>query len=119
MNKCKGHTYERSAVELWLALHSTSPLTNSELPDRTLVPNHALRGAIAEFLERLNAPVGSRGRDGEGSGGVNSCEKAGVDIDESEDATPSEEGTEDFHDELISRHQAAISAVIAGFGVVG
>eukprot|EP01051_Picozoa_sp_SAG22_P011009 SAG22_NODE_1026_length_5964_cov_7.098039_3_plen_291_part_00 len=51
-----GHSYERAAIEQWLgsagaARHTTSPLTNAELPSRALLPNHALRCAVAEWRE--------------------------------------------------------------------
>jgi hypothetical protein len=42
-----GYTYERGAVEAWLAHHAESPVTREPLLDGRLVPNHALRGAIA------------------------------------------------------------------------
>ena len=46
-----GHTYERSAIEQWLKDHNTSPKTNLPLPDGRLVPNHALRGQVIEWIE--------------------------------------------------------------------
>ena len=48
-----GHTYERSAIEEWLArslkhsMKPISPKTNQELSSMTLVPNIALRNLIA------------------------------------------------------------------------
>ena len=43
-----GYTYERRAVEDWLnAGHDESPITLEPLLDGRLVPNHALRSAIA------------------------------------------------------------------------
>ena len=41
-----GYTYERGAVEGWLAAHTESPITREPLIDARLVPNHALRAAI-------------------------------------------------------------------------
>mmetsp|Transcript_14025 Transcript_14025/g.32678 ORF Transcript_14025/g.32678 Transcript_14025/m.32678 type:complete len:325 (+) Transcript_14025:469-1443(+) len=47
-----GHTYERTAIERWLQSQIgrnggfTSPKTNALLPNRTLLPNFALREAI-------------------------------------------------------------------------
>ena len=35
-----GHSYERSAIERWLATKSTSPLTGEELGFTRLFPNH-------------------------------------------------------------------------------
>eukprot|EP01105_Mastigella_eilhardi_P008978 TRINITY_DN2145_c0_g3_i1.p1 TRINITY_DN2145_c0_g3~~TRINITY_DN2145_c0_g3_i1.p1 ORF type:complete len:819 (-),score=149.10 TRINITY_DN2145_c0_g3_i1:60-2471(-) len=43
----EGHTYERSAIETWLARgNSTSPMTRSPLSAADLVPNRALKEAI-------------------------------------------------------------------------
>lgn len=46
-----GHTYERAAIERWLADHQTSPLTNAPLPSKQLIPNLRLR-AIAEEAKK-------------------------------------------------------------------
>ena len=43
-----GHTYEKKAIEQWLAQHDTSPLTGCKLPTKHLIPNFALRSAIDE-----------------------------------------------------------------------
>jgi serine/threonine protein kinase len=46
-----GHTYDRPSIERWFAGgHSTSPNTGARLPHVNLVPNHALRNSIEEFL---------------------------------------------------------------------
>jgi hypothetical protein len=42
-----GHTYERSAIEPWLANHNTSPLTTQLLESKDLKTNIALRNTIA------------------------------------------------------------------------
>jgi len=43
---------ERSAIERWFAGgRNTSPVTNQALRDRTLIPNHALRSAIATLRD--------------------------------------------------------------------
>jgi hypothetical protein len=48
-----GHSYERRAIEAWFARgHRRSPRTNLPLPHPVLVPNHALRGLIAELVAR-------------------------------------------------------------------
>lgn len=49
-----GFSYDRSAIERWLRrfpppLRARSPCTNLVLPNHTLVPNHSLRAAIAEW----------------------------------------------------------------------
>ncbi len=51
---CDGHTYERQAIEMWLANNSRSPKTNQELPSRELIPNHALRSSIEAIVEMKN-----------------------------------------------------------------
>ncbi|KAJ1454155.1 hypothetical protein M885DRAFT_427227, partial [Pelagophyceae sp. CCMP2097] len=38
-----GHSYERCAIEQWLATRDTSPLTNAPLDSKLLIPNHALK----------------------------------------------------------------------------
>ncbi|TVU10590.1 hypothetical protein EJB05_44132 [Eragrostis curvula] len=46
-----GFTYEAEAIREWLdSGHRTSPMTNLELPHCDLLPNHALRSAIQEWL---------------------------------------------------------------------
>ncbi|KAK7292684.1 hypothetical protein RJT34_15535 [Clitoria ternatea] len=47
-----GVTYEAEAIRLWLESgHDTSPRTNSKLAHCNLVPNHALRYAIQDWLQ--------------------------------------------------------------------
>ncbi|KAF8675246.1 hypothetical protein HU200_047919 [Digitaria exilis] len=47
-----GFTYEADAIREWLdSGHRTSPMTNLALPHRDLLPNHALRSAIQEWLQ--------------------------------------------------------------------
>ncbi|XP_051148635.1 U-box domain-containing protein 33 [Andrographis paniculata] len=46
-----GFTYELEALKGWLESgHDTSPMTNLKLPHCDLLPNHALRSAIQEWL---------------------------------------------------------------------
>ena len=45
-----GHTYERAEIETWLALHSTSPLTNEPMKSKQLHPNHMARQMISAFF---------------------------------------------------------------------
>ena len=47
-----GHSYERKAIELWLSKNDSSPVTNLPLPNKGLVPNHALRAAIEEYVSK-------------------------------------------------------------------
>jgi Mg-chelatase subunit ChlD len=46
----EGNTYEKAAIEEWLSRHRTSPLTREPMSVNDLVPNRALRDAIAEYL---------------------------------------------------------------------
>ncbi|CAM8978691.1 unnamed protein product [Rhodiola kirilowii] len=46
-----GFTYEAEAIQEWInSGHDTSPMTNLTLSHTNLVPNHALRSAIQEWL---------------------------------------------------------------------
>ena len=56
-----GHSYERRAIERWFAAHGTSPLTNQRLESTEVVPNHALRKAIARFRDECDAAAASVG----------------------------------------------------------
>ncbi|KAG6786779.1 hypothetical protein POTOM_008395 [Populus tomentosa] len=48
-----GYTYEAEALKGWLdSGHDTSPMTNLKLAHRDLIPNHALRSAIQEWLQQ-------------------------------------------------------------------
>ena len=55
---CDGQTYERAAIERWLArrrthgLPYTSPLTGEQLSSDGLIPNVILRGLIVDLLEQ-------------------------------------------------------------------
>jgi hypothetical protein len=63
-----GHSYERSAIEEWLAHHATSPLTNLKLPHKHLVPNRAIKSAVESILAAGGGEVGLEG--GGDSGGL-------------------------------------------------
>ncbi|URE05566.1 U-box domain-containing protein [Musa troglodytarum] len=48
-----GFTYEAEAIKGWIdSGHDTSPMTNLKLPNCELIPNHALRSAIQEWLQQ-------------------------------------------------------------------
>ena len=48
-----GYTYEAEALKGWLdSGHDTSPMTNLKLAHCDLIPNHALRSAIQEWLQQ-------------------------------------------------------------------
>ncbi|KAK9808675.1 hypothetical protein WJX72_001764 [[Myrmecia] bisecta] len=45
-----GHTYQRSAIEAWLATHDTSPVTHEPLKSKALTPNLLLRSMVRSTL---------------------------------------------------------------------
>jgi hypothetical protein len=57
-----GQSYERAAIERWLAEHNTSPATGAALGNRNVTPNIALRKAIAEWRTQRDATVESKER---------------------------------------------------------
>ncbi|RZC74447.1 hypothetical protein C5167_049922 [Papaver somniferum] len=48
-----GYTYDRKAIENWLAENDKSPMTNMALPDMNLTPNYSLLAAIMEWKSKL------------------------------------------------------------------
>lgn len=52
-----GHAYERYAITQWLRTHETSPATGLPLPHPGLVPVHALRCAVADWLSQQGGQV--------------------------------------------------------------
>ena len=46
-----GQTYERDAISQWLRTKQTDPTSNARLPNKKLVLNFALRGAIEQWKE--------------------------------------------------------------------
>ena len=50
-----GQTYERSAIQTWLASNNTSPYTGAKLDNKVLIPNIALRQAIEEYKKLFEA----------------------------------------------------------------
>ena len=47
-----GHTYERAAIERWMAKKMTSPKTGEALESATIFPNHSIRGQVREWQEK-------------------------------------------------------------------
>ena len=45
-----GHTFERANIEAHLAVSNRGPMCGTELQEKTLVANHAMRNAIEEYL---------------------------------------------------------------------
>ena len=47
-----GHTYERVAIEEWLATGSrTSPTTNEPLQSTALIPQHTMKKLVCAFMD--------------------------------------------------------------------
>ena len=61
-----GHSYDRAHIERWLSSHNTSPSTNTELPHKDLVPNHALRNAIEDWSAQMDKYM-AQARDADGA----------------------------------------------------
>jgi len=57
-----GHSYEREAIQRWFLTHGTSPMTNKRLDSTNVVPNHALRNAIARLTPEV-PPLSSTERE--------------------------------------------------------
>lgn len=56
-----GYTYEREAIERWFSVNSNnlprSPMTNIQLQDLELIPNHNLRKLIVDMTEQNRQPI--------------------------------------------------------------
>ncbi|KAL1527494.1 hypothetical protein AB1Y20_016159 [Prymnesium parvum] len=63
-----GRTYERSAIELWLQAHDSSPLTGEVLADKTLRPNLAMHQQLRACQARAAHQAGVA-REEEATGG--------------------------------------------------
>ena len=54
-----GFTYEGEAIREWLGNgHETSPMTNAQLSDVNLTPNHSLRLVIQDWIANLKISSG-------------------------------------------------------------
>lgn len=52
-----GHTYERQQITHWFEGHHTSPYTNANMVNKTLIPNISLRNLIREWQDNpVNIP---------------------------------------------------------------
>jgi hypothetical protein len=56
-----GFTYEREAIEGWIANHNTSPMTNLPLPHPHLTANLALRSSVKEWCDQHPAYMQAAG----------------------------------------------------------
>lgn len=48
-----GQSYEKAAIERWLAGHNTSPATGASLPNKELIPNITLKKLIKDYQDKL------------------------------------------------------------------
>ena len=46
-----GFTYEREAIVQWFEQSTRSPMTNQELSNQELKPNHAIKSILQSLLE--------------------------------------------------------------------
>lgn len=56
-----GRAYDRSAIEEWLIMHDTSPMTNEPMPHRRLVSDPELKQKMLDVIARLTALTGELG----------------------------------------------------------
>ena len=52
-----GHTYDRLSITAWLKTRKTDPMTGMRLRHTEMVPNHALKSAIFEWMEKHGGGV--------------------------------------------------------------
>jgi F-box/WD-40 domain protein 7 len=52
-----GHTYDRLSITAWLKTRKTDPMTGTRLRHTEMVPNHALKSAIVEWVEKHGGGV--------------------------------------------------------------
>jgi hypothetical protein len=52
-----GYTYERTAIEQWLAHNTISPMTRQVMSNNNIIPNIALRHTIEDFLMEFIALI--------------------------------------------------------------
>lgn len=56
-----GRAYDRSAIEMWLTTHDTSPMTNEPMPHKRLVSDPELKQKMLDVIARLTALTGELG----------------------------------------------------------
>jgi hypothetical protein len=54
-----GFTYEREAILHWFEQSNRSPLTNDELHNLEIKPNHAIKSILQALLDTQNTPSAS------------------------------------------------------------
>jgi len=76
-----GYTYERYAIERWLQMHNTSPMTGAPLAHRYLTENFALKHLIAAYEAAALSAKGDKAGGG-GSGAEEDKDEEDEDDDE-------------------------------------
>ena len=59
-----GNSFERDAIEAWIEVRGTSPITRSPLAVSDLVPNRSLKTSIEEYLDSLSPEAYAQARPG-------------------------------------------------------
>lgn len=73
-----GHTYERSAMEVWLKEHALSPMTGLPLPNKTLIPNRSLKACIEEYVAAQQSSTAASGGGAGGGAGAGASPPCGT-----------------------------------------
>ena len=47
-----GFTYDRASIVAWLRTHSTSPMTNVTLPNKSLISNMVMKEIITSYVAK-------------------------------------------------------------------
>ena len=58
----EGNSYERTAIEDWLLIHGTSPLTRTRMTVADLTPNVTLRNVIQDLISRKGGRMFKKSR---------------------------------------------------------
>ncbi|CAE8723518.1 unnamed protein product [Polarella glacialis] len=94
-----GFTYERQAIEKWLSMHNTSPMTGALLAHRYLTENFALRHLMDAYDEKLASEKRlSGGKEGQVSRGK-SLGRKGHDLEDVGELEPLEDEADEDGDE--------------------
>jgi len=103
-----GFTYERQAIEKWLSMHNTSPMTGAVLAHRYLTENFALRHLIEAYETQLAEKRTCEGRRGGVS--MKTCDVADLsDADVQSDEDEDEECEFDKEWDEVRRRRRALA----------
>lgn len=82
-----GFTYERQAIEKWLSMHNTSPMTGALLAHRYLTENFALRHLIDAYDAQVESKDGPKKKSDRKDGGKGRRSRRRCPTGEKEDGT--------------------------------